>query len=356
MKTTNTMNTMKKKLLYFTLITMVLLLSIHCGKDDGGKKEALEEKNEATATAQPSESLPEAEEPQDSPEDRQVILTINDRSFTRGDFKRFQAARYGDIPDEGELKLTDRLWSRIFDSFLEKKILLFYAEKENISLSAEESKKYRNSLKIAGKKGMNNKAVAEEMKIQKFLNLKIYDPITIEENELQEYYNSNLDEFRKKEEVLLYQILVKDKETAIKIKGNLSNHPEKFAEYAKKDSISMEASKGGLMGYFERGTLPKDMENVVFSLKVNTISPVVDSSYGFHIFKIGDKKKSRLLYYNKVKPQIKDKLMADKLTKAYQDFLENAKNNLSIDINYEQLNFKYKKINAQGDEGDESKK
>ena len=112
----------------------------------------------------------------------------------------------------------------------------------------------------------------------------------------------------------------------------------------------MEASKGGLMGYFEKGQLPKDMENVVFSLRTNTISQVVKSHYGYHIFKVGKKKKRRLLYYKIVKPEIKKKLMSQKLRLAYQSFLKKTTQNLNIKINQNNLTFTYQKSSIKGDE------
>jgi parvulin-like peptidyl-prolyl isomerase len=149
---------------------------------------------------------------------------------------------------------------------------------------------------------------------------------------------------------MLYQILTKDKETALRIRGLLDNNPQRFEEIAKKESISVEASKGGLMGYFEEGTLPKDMEQVVFSLQPNTISPVVESSYGFHIFKISQKKKGRLLFLDKVRDEIKQKLTAEKLRNAYREFLNTTNQGLTIEIKHDNLYFKYQNI-----EGDEIK-
>jgi parvulin-like peptidyl-prolyl isomerase len=175
----------------------------------------------------------------------------------------------------------------------------------------------------------------------------------VTEKEIRDYYNRHIDDFRKRPEVLLYQILLKDKETALKVRGILDNNPRKFEELAKKESISGEAQKGGHMGYFEEGTLPKDMEQVVFSLSPQTISPVVESTYGFHIFKVTQKKKGRLLYLEKVRPEIKQKLMSEKLRKAYRVFLEEAAQDLSVSIKHQNLYFEYQ--NSEGDKKDENK-
>ena len=80
---------------------------------------------------------------------------------------------------------------------------------------------------------------------------------------------------------------------------------------------------------------------------------MVESSYGFHIFKITEKKKGRLLYLDKVKPEIKQILMSEKLRDAYQDFLVSAARELTITIKYNDLYFDYQKI--EGDTKDENK-
>ena len=71
------------------------------------------------------------------------------------------------------------------------------------------------------------------------------------------------------------------------------------------------------MGFFEKGMLPQEMEEVVFSLKVNEISPIVESPYGFHLFKVTRKRKSRMQLLAAVKDEIKSKLLSAKLTAAY---------------------------------------
>ncbi|MCK7525190.1 MAG: peptidyl-prolyl cis-trans isomerase [Ignavibacteriales bacterium] len=47
--------------------------------------------------------------------------------------------------------------------------------------------------------------------------------------------------------------------------------------------------EAGVMGVFEQGDLPADMEKVIFSLDEGRTSQVVESSYGFHIFRLDRK-------------------------------------------------------------------
>ena len=286
--------------------------------------------------------------------EKKIVLQINEGKFSNHDFKQFLLIQYPDISASTEHSSppSSSLISRLFDSFVEHKIVLYIANQHDIPIDKAELDDYLGKLGAPADK-IDNAAVIEAIKVQKFLYSQVYEPVEVSDKEIRDYYNAHLEDFRKKAEVLLYQILVKEKETAVKIRGILESDPQKFEEIARKESISMEASQGGRMGYFEEGTLPRDMEQVVFSLKVNTISPVVESAYGFHIFKITSKKQGRLLYLDKVGPEIKEKLLSEKLRDAYQDFLATAKQNLSITIKKDALYFKYQTI--KGDKGDENK-
>lgn len=60
-----------------------------------------------------------------------------------------------------------------------------------------------------------------------------------------------------------------------------------FAELAKQNSEDRAtASQGGDLGEIRRGILPKELEDVVYSLKPGEISQPVRSTYGYHIIKL----------------------------------------------------------------------
>lgn len=331
---------MKIKVITLTLVISLVLVCFHCKKDT--PKDTLLEKKEAREAA--VEAI-----------GKKIVLQINEKKFSNNDFKNFIQLQYPDISTakgNPSPSASEQLISRLFDSFVEHKTVLYVADQYDIPISETELQNYIEKLKVS-KDSIDMASVIDAIKVQKYLYAKVYDPIKVSEMEIRSYYNKHLDEFRKKPEVLLYQILLKDKETALRVRGILDNNPQKFDELAKKESISMEANQGGRMGYFEEGTLPKDMEQVVFSLSPHTISPVVESTYGFHIFKITNKKRGRLLYLERVKPEIKRKLLSEKLRIAYQDFLASAARDLSITIKYKELYFDYQ--NIEGDTRDENK-
>lgn len=319
------------------------MLVIGCGKG------ASEEKKTGSTPSQP---------PKPSPQElieQKPVLQINLEKYTNGDLKKFIRAQFSGIAD-GTGTPNPRIISRLYDSFVEHKMATYIASQYNIPVSEQEYQSHIAKVKNDDPdKQLDKKVVTDSIKVQKYLYQVVYNGIDVNKKEIRDHYNKNIDEFRKKAEVLLHQILVKNKDEAVRIRSILNNYPARFAELAREHSISQEKTKGGLMGYFEEGTLPKDMEKVVFSLKTNAISPVVDSIYGFHIFKVTRKKSARLLFLKSVESKIKNQLMAEKLRTAYERFIENAKNDLRVVTIHDNLYVKYHPVQGpenQYSEGD----
>ena len=320
------------KRLKYLLFIFIILLYFNCKNNANKTKEKTEESIKQHQTIS-----------------NKLILKINNKKYFNRNLKNFINSYHLDLPN---LEKNDKLNSRIFDFFVENKIVLYKAEQEQLNITQQEIDDYLKKTNISKDSTIQN-SIKDSIKIQKYLYLKIYTNLKLSNKEIQEYYNQHHNEFTKKDGVVLYQILVKNKEKAIKIRGELKNSPEKFNEIAKQESVSSEANKNGLMGYFEKGNLPKDMENVVFSLKTNEISPIVESSYGYHIFKVVKKTRKRLIFFSSAKDNIKDKLLSEKFQIAYNEYLSDLKNELNILVFYKNLYFTYK--NKKGEQSDEIK-
>lgn len=270
-------------------------------------------------------------EPQKKIEDR-VIFEIGGRIFKYSDFKSYMDMMKYEL-SEGKPVIL----SRIFDRFFETAIVCEYAKSKGFSLSDE------NLKELEGEKDEGTRKLREMNVIyENYLLNMTKSKISISKEEIEEYYKTHEDEFKRGESVRVYQILLPSESEALEVLSLLKKSPpQEFEKIAREKSISPEGSRGGDMGYFQRGELPVEIEDVVFSLKVGELSPVVKSSFGYHIFKVVEKKGARLLPLKEVEKNIAENLLYKKRDMLEKELINEAKKNLRWKIYYENLPFNY---------------
>ena len=97
------------------------------------------------------------------------------------------------------------------------------------------------------------------------------------------------------------------------------------------------------MGVFEQGDLPADMERVIFSLDEGRTSQIVESSYGFHIFRLDRKFPPALLSASEAAPEIQQRLMAQKMKEALATHVAGLKDTLRWESRPANLFFTYQR-------------
>ncbi len=162
--------------------------------------------------------------------------------------------------------------------------------------------------------------------------------INVTDDEVKAFYAENASKFQGNEQRQASHILIafgvgaKDadkaaaKAKAEDILAQLRKDPKRFEVLATKYSQDPgSASKGGDLGSFGRGAMVKPFEEAVFSMKVNQISDIVESEFGYHIIKLtGITGNSSS--YESMKPQIKGELMFQKAQAKYAELTEDFSN------------------------------
>jgi peptidyl-prolyl cis-trans isomerase D len=126
---------------------------------------------------------------------------------------------------------------------------------------------------------------AQLLAIEKLFEQHVYPRVAITEEELRDYYEANKDRLAEPEQVRAAQIVVKGLDEAKRIQVQLQQG-KKFADLARKYSLSADAKVGGDLGFFPRGVMPEKFDLVAFNLKEGQISDVVESEFGFHIIQL----------------------------------------------------------------------
>ena len=90
------------------------------------------------------------------------------------------------------------------------------------------------------------------------------------------------------------------------VAAKLGSRTNRFPQFAKQYSECPSAIEGGKLGDISRGQLYPELDEMLFNMGENEISPVVESEMGFHILYCEQIKPARRIPYNKVKSRIRE--------------------------------------------------
>jgi foldase protein PrsA len=157
------------------------------------------------------------------------------------------------------------------------------------------------------------------------------EEINIAEEDMKAYFEENKAYFDVQEQVNANHILVDSEEKAKEVKAKLAAGGD-FAALAKEYSTD-ESNKdqGGALGFFSKGDMVAEFENVAFSLKAGEISEPVKTDYGYHIIQLVEKKEAKAATYEENKEKIKEILMAEQLPTVFDTWLQTKKSEYKIE-------------------------
>ena len=179
-------------------------------------------------------------------------------------------------------------------------------------------------------------AAREKIVIAKLIDLEVDKKLTLGQDEASAYYEAHKEDFMTPELVRASHILVKKEEDAHAIKKELETGAD-FEEMARAKSIDMTAMRGGDLGFFQKGQLVPEFEEVAFRMKKGELSDVFRTQFGYHIVKVTDRMEPRLREFRSVKAAIEERLLKEKRSRIFKEFVEKLKGNRKIEVNEKAL-------------------
>ena len=277
--------------------------------------------------------------------DAKIIAWLTERPEFRGQDNKFDRARYQQfVQSRGkteaafedairndlsyEILPTSVVSSTIVPTTVTTHLFKLFEEKRSVRELVMDRKEYQAQVKLDAetisnfyKTHSSNFKVPEQADIEYLVlnEAALLNMVTISEAALQAYYDANKNNYTSAEERRASHILIKAekglspderkklREKAQSILETLRKQPEKFSEIAKKisDDVGSKNNAGDL-GFFGRGMMVKPFENAVFNLKLNEISDLVESEFGWHIIKLTAIKASTTRPLNEVRDQVQE--------------------------------------------------
>jgi peptidyl-prolyl cis-trans isomerase C len=155
-----------------------------------------------------------------------------------------------------------------------------------------------------------------------FYEKKVRDAIT--EAQAKAAYEEQIAKIPPEPEVRARHILVKTEQEAKDLIKQLKGGAD-FTELAKKSSDGPSAQTGGDLGYFSRGQMVKQFEDVAFASKPGQISDPVQTEFGWHVIKVEDKRNRPVPSFDEVKDQLMASLVQNQLKTIVQGLRGSAK-------------------------------
>lgn len=282
-----------------------------------------------------------------------IVAVVNDDIITLSELREITVpylkkmkARYSVNYDEAQIKETE---SRILDQLIDEKLVkqevvrlkIVISEKE-VTMGVEDMMKNTNLSEDQFKKALAEQDITmeeyreqmkNEMERLRLLDAEVKSKVQVKEKEIESYYKEHMDNFNTPPEVRLQQILLMippgaSEQEISQIRGRAEEIVQKikkgedFTSLVRLYSQDSSAATGGDIGFFKQGELMPAINEVAFSLYIGEASSVIQTSAGFHIIKVLEKRERQKMTEEERNKEIWDILYTQNLDDMFKQWLK----------------------------------
>jgi len=219
----------------------------------------------------------------------------------------------------GAAGLEGAVLSRLFDQFLDERLLLHQAVEQGLITAGTAPRRAVEAL-LAGA-GLEEPGPAE----------------------VEAHYLRHRADFQRPARVRLRQILVEERSTAEAARQAILGG-EAFTAVARRLSRDPAAPRGvvgGEQGELARDDLPPAVADVVFGLAPGAVSDVVGAEYGFHLFQVVEKLPAAQVPLAEAEPEVRTRLRRERADRHVAALVEEARNHYDLEVYEGNLPFAY---------------
>lgn len=234
----------------------------------------------------------------------QAVATVNNEKITRNEFYDAMKLQGGEhlleqmVANKLVLQEAKKLGIEVTEEEIDEEIDRYIQEE----LFGDEDYFYA----MLEQRGIPIEFVRDDIRVELTARKLIKHKNTISEEEIKEYFENNRERFNIPDEFEARHILVGSEEKAREI-INLLDEGEDFAALAAEHSTDTGTkTQGGNLGIFPRGAMVSAFQDAIDSLKVGERSGAVQTSFGYHVIELLDRKEGREVTFEEVKDDVEN--------------------------------------------------
>ena len=274
-----------------------------------------------------------------------VIARVNARDIHLAGFEQFLSSKMGDI---NSAEISDSIKSQMLDEYLKRQLVLDEAARMGLSVKSaeiEQSTQDNPQMKSSVASAASREEMARDLLVEKYYRQIALRDVSVSPEEVQQYIEKNQSRLTDRPGFVVREIRVQSREEADRLHRDVTEGREDFAAVAQLHSDTPNGEHNGLTRYDE-GQLPEVLEKAVRQLRPGDVSPVIESNYGFHMFKLEQRTQphapeERRSQLDERRAQLTEELIARKNQQAVDKALERLTSQARIQIADSALGFTY---------------
>ena len=286
----------------------------------------------------------------------EIVARVNNEIITKSELDRARAAAEEDArqdcsgkctPEQLQIAIEDRQKNALRD-LIDQSLLAQRGKDMGTSVETDVVKQLddirtKNNLpdmdaleKAVTSQGLNwddfKSQIRNRLLTQEVIRGEVGRHITITHEEATKYYEEHKKDYMRSEQVALRAMEVKTegkkdaelpelKAKAQKLHDRVKDG-EDFGELAKRFSDGPTAKQGGFLGVYKRGELNKELEEMVFKMKKNELTDVIDTKQGYLVMQVLEHYDEGEQPFPKVENEIMDHLYSERMEPALREYLK----------------------------------
>ncbi|HLG99193.1 MAG TPA: peptidylprolyl isomerase [Bryobacteraceae bacterium] len=294
----------------------------------------------------------------------EIVAKCNGDIITRTDLARTRQQLVTELRESGlagtalEQALADREKNLLRDK-IDQLLLVQKAKDLDINVDSDVSKRMSQIQQDSGiadpdkfheyikeQSGLSFEDFKDEMKksllTQRVVRQEVSDKIPVKHEDVEKYYNEHKSEFVREEQLFLREILISTEnkdaagvaaaEKKAKDLVSRARRGERFAEMARDNSDSPSAKDMGALPPFKKGSLAKDLEDLVWNQPKGYITDPIRRPNGFLILRVEEHQKAGQAELSEVENEVMDRLMRPRMEPAMREFLGKLRQDAFLEI------------------------